>query len=467
MVKEFTDLQGIVGGLYAKAQGEPEAVCARDLRTLQAAQHGGFDSRDARGPDRRARRQARYAARVLPDRPDADRLERSVRAAPRRAGSGEDSGRSASSTYRLARLARADGELREFLLERVQHYFREIRGYKYDEVNAVISRRHRDDLRGRRGTAEARCTKFAPPKISSRSPPASSESATFCKQADSRPHRRHCRRVAQGSGPETRALRGVRKSRGRLLGAYVRPRPIDASLLSIASVARRSTILRQGYGERRRTSDVRANRLTLASSHCSPNFPRSPIFRKSLPQETKNEKLRLQLRRRHRRRRRQDERCPRRQRRRPRRNEPRRRARASRLHHLHRSLQHLFPERQQGSRRNQRSDSERARQARSADRQEAGRSRKSAAGQRPLRREVLHARHDEHHSQPRPERQNRGRPGQAHRQSALRLRFLPPLHSDVRRSRARYRHGEVRPYLRCAQTQSQGQARYRSRPPTI
>ena len=26
MVKEFTDLQGIVGGLYAKAQGEPEAV---------------------------------------------------------------------------------------------------------------------------------------------------------------------------------------------------------------------------------------------------------------------------------------------------------------------------------------------------------------------------------------------------------------------------------------------------------
>ena len=26
MVKEFTDLQGVVGGLYAKAQGEPEAV---------------------------------------------------------------------------------------------------------------------------------------------------------------------------------------------------------------------------------------------------------------------------------------------------------------------------------------------------------------------------------------------------------------------------------------------------------
>ena len=44
MVKEFTDLQGVVGGLYAKAQGEPEAVVARDLRALPAAQHGGFDS---------------------------------------------------------------------------------------------------------------------------------------------------------------------------------------------------------------------------------------------------------------------------------------------------------------------------------------------------------------------------------------------------------------------------------------
>ena len=86
----------------------------------------------------------------------------------------------------------------------------------------------------------------------------------------------------------------------------------------------------------------------------------------------------------------------------------------------------------------------------------------SAAGQRPLRREVLHAGHDEHDSQPRPERQDRGGSGQAHRQSALRLRFLPPLHSDVRRSRARYRHGEVRPHLRCAQAQGQGQARYRS-----
>ena len=212
---------------------------------------------------------------------------------------------------------------------------------------------------------------------------------------------------------------------------------------------------------------IRENRLSMLSDMLRKVFDRSPTSRRSSPQETKNEEIRLQLWRRHSRRRRQDERCSRRQRRRPRRDEPRRRARASRLHHLHRSLQHLLPERQQGSRRDRPADVRGAGQARSADRQEARRSRESAAGQRPLRREVLHARHDEHDSQPGLERRDRGRPGQEQRQSALRLRLLPPLHSDVRRSRARHRHGEVRPHLRCAQAQGQGQARHRSDAPKI
>ena len=44
LVKEFTELQGVVGGLYARVQGEPEAGLAGDLRSLQAGEHGGFDS---------------------------------------------------------------------------------------------------------------------------------------------------------------------------------------------------------------------------------------------------------------------------------------------------------------------------------------------------------------------------------------------------------------------------------------
>ena len=33
----------------------------------------------------------------------------------------------------------ASGDLRAFLLERIEYYFREIRGYKYDEVKAVLA----------------------------------------------------------------------------------------------------------------------------------------------------------------------------------------------------------------------------------------------------------------------------------------------------------------------------------------
>ena len=39
--------------------------------------------------------------------------------------------------YKLDDLA--SGELREFLLDRIKYYFREIRGFKYDEVNAVLA----------------------------------------------------------------------------------------------------------------------------------------------------------------------------------------------------------------------------------------------------------------------------------------------------------------------------------------
>ena len=50
MVKEFTELQGIIGGLYAARKARPKRR-AGHLRSLQAAEHGGLDSRDARRAD--------------------------------------------------------------------------------------------------------------------------------------------------------------------------------------------------------------------------------------------------------------------------------------------------------------------------------------------------------------------------------------------------------------------------------
>ena len=127
------------------------------------------------------------------------------------------------------------------------------------------------------------------------------------------------------------------------------------------------------------------------------------------------------------------------------------------LHHLHRGLQHLLREQQQGSRRRSTSRcAKRLAHPRRAHGPEARRRDEPAAGQRPLRREVLHARHDGHHPEPRPERQDRRRPGRQERQPALRLRLLPPLHPDVRQRRARDPEGRVRARLRRPQEEGEG-----------
>ncbi|MCU1336281.1 MAG: Glycine--tRNA ligase [Bryobacterales bacterium] len=135
MVKEFTDLQGVVGGLYARAQGEPEPVwraiyehykplsmedsipstpesqivaLADKLDTLRSCFSIGLIPTGSKDPFA-LRRAAQGVVKILVE---------------------------AALEYRLDALAQ--GELYAFLLERVQYYFREVRGFKYDEVNAVL-----------------------------------------------------------------------------------------------------------------------------------------------------------------------------------------------------------------------------------------------------------------------------------------------------------------------------------------
>ncbi len=138
MVKEFTELQGIVGGLYARAQDESEPVwravyehykplsmddsipstptgqlvaLADKLDTLRGCFSIGLIPSGSRDPFA-LRRAAQGVVRILVE----GRLP-----------------------LPLSRLTGGDEQLREFLLDRVQYYFREIRGSRYDEVNAIIS----------------------------------------------------------------------------------------------------------------------------------------------------------------------------------------------------------------------------------------------------------------------------------------------------------------------------------------
>ncbi len=138
MVKEFTDLQGVVGGLYAKVQGESDAVSqaiydhykptsmedsipstregllvslADKLDTLRGCFAVGLQPTGSKDPFA-LRRAAQGVVRILVE----GKLE-----------------------FPLAELVGADQQLREFLLDRIKYYFREVRGFKYDEVNAVLA----------------------------------------------------------------------------------------------------------------------------------------------------------------------------------------------------------------------------------------------------------------------------------------------------------------------------------------
>jgi glycyl-tRNA synthetase beta chain len=138
MVKELTELQGIVGGLYAREQGEPTDVwravyeqykplsmddsipstqtaqvlaLADKIDTLRGCFEIGLMPTGSRDPFA-LRRAAQGVVKIL--------VEGGLR-------------------IKLRDLIGDNVQLREFLLDRVKYYFRDVRGFKYDEVNSVLT----------------------------------------------------------------------------------------------------------------------------------------------------------------------------------------------------------------------------------------------------------------------------------------------------------------------------------------
>jgi glycyl-tRNA synthetase beta chain len=153
MVKEFTELQGIVGGLYARQHGEPEEVwkaiydhykpvsmedsipstltgqilaLADKCDTLRGCFAIGLVPTGSRDPFA-LRRAAQGVVKIL--------LEGRLR-------------------LKLSALLGDSAELREFMTDRVRYYFRDLRGFNYDEVNAVLAA-GADDLVDVEGRLEA------------------------------------------------------------------------------------------------------------------------------------------------------------------------------------------------------------------------------------------------------------------------------------------------------------------------
>jgi len=138
LVKEFTELQGVVGGLYARAQGEPDEV-------WQAIyDHYKPESMEDSVPRSTAGRLVSLADKL-------DTLRECFRIGMAPTGSRDPFAlrRAAQGVVKiiveggtsvpLLSLIGSNPQLTEFFEERVKFYFRDVRSFAYDEVNAAIA----------------------------------------------------------------------------------------------------------------------------------------------------------------------------------------------------------------------------------------------------------------------------------------------------------------------------------------
>jgi len=135
MVKEFTDLQGIVGGLYAQAQGESKEV----WRAIY--DHYKPLSMEDEIP-------ATPQGRLLSLADKWDTLVSCFNVGLIPSGSRDPFAlrRAAQGVVRIIvegklkfEFPKASEELREFMRDRVEYYFRDVRSFAYDEVRACMA----------------------------------------------------------------------------------------------------------------------------------------------------------------------------------------------------------------------------------------------------------------------------------------------------------------------------------------
>jgi len=137
LVKEFTELQGVVGGLYARAQGEPEPV-------WQAI----YDHYKPESMEDAIPRGRTGQIVALADKLDTLRGCFGVGLIPTGSRDPFALRRAAQGVVKIVVEGRMEIDLLpylgdkafgDFLQDRTRYYFKDIRGFKYDEVNAAMA----------------------------------------------------------------------------------------------------------------------------------------------------------------------------------------------------------------------------------------------------------------------------------------------------------------------------------------
>jgi glycyl-tRNA synthetase beta chain len=138
MVKEFTELQGVVGGLYACEQGEPKEVWQAIYDHYKPISMDDSIPRNRAGQlvsltDKLDTVTSCFAIGLIPSgSKDPFALRRAAQGIVKILVEGR-------LRYSLKKLLPNNPKLEEFFLDRVRYYFKDIRGFKYDEVNAVLA----------------------------------------------------------------------------------------------------------------------------------------------------------------------------------------------------------------------------------------------------------------------------------------------------------------------------------------
>ncbi len=138
MVKEFTELQGIVGGLYAKVQGESAEVAGAIYDQYKPTSMEDSIPRARAGQllslaDKIDTLRGCFGIGLVPTgSKDPFALRRAAQGVIKILAEGEV-------RIGLRQLAAGVEKLEEFLIERVKYYCSEIRGYSPDEVLAVLA----------------------------------------------------------------------------------------------------------------------------------------------------------------------------------------------------------------------------------------------------------------------------------------------------------------------------------------